>query len=130
MRAGDRKTAEILAFPALKSIPEPELPLKEIAYDKYRELATAFFNAKKLNSFTRLKIEQFAIMHENLHKRIVQGFTISTSSMDAMTKLMKELQLVDESQSTAPPEGGKENRYSRIGAIVRPGAKKAELRPS
>lgn len=130
MSAGSKKAADILAFPALQAIPAPEMPLEGVAYDKYIELAKGLLNSRKLNTFTRMKCEQLAIMHGTMHKRLTMGLAITASSQEAMGKLMKELQLVDESDSTAPEPAGKENRYSRIGIIVRAGTKKAEIRPT
>ena len=130
MRAGEKRAANLLAFPALTRIPPPEFPLKGAAYDKYMELAKGLLHARKLNTFTRMKCEQFAILHGGVHKRIDLGMDPSRAAVETMGKLMKELQLVDESDSTAPEPKGQENRYSRIGVITRPGTEKAELRPS
>lgn len=130
MSAGEKKATKILAFPALKRIPEPEMPLVGPARDKYMELAGALLVSSKLNVFTRAKCEQVAILHGQMRKRITQNQVVSASSIDAIGKLMKELQLVDESEAIAPVASGAENRFSRIGVIIRPGTQKAELRSS
>lgn len=127
MKVGERRAAEVLAFPAMQTIPPPDLPLKGVAYDKYMELARGLLNSKKLNIFTRAKCEDIALLHENIHKRVEMGLAVSRAVIDQRTRLLKELQLVDESESTAAEPVGQENRYSRIGIIVRPGAQKAAV---
>lgn len=129
-RAADRTNSKVLAFPALIKVPEPDMPLEGAAYDKYKELAKGLLAARKLNNFTRMKCEQFAILHGQMQKKVAMHAQISTRALDTMGKLMKELQLVDESESVAPTESGAENRFARIGVVVRPGTEKAELRPS
>lgn len=127
MKAGERKAANVLAFPALNTVPPPDLPLKGVAYDKYMELARGLLNSRKLNTFTRSKCEDVAILHQTIHKRVELGLQVSKTMIDARGRLMRELQLVDESESTAVAPIGKENRYSGIGVIVRAGTQKAAL---
>jgi hypothetical protein len=130
MSAGKKRAAEILAFPALQAIPAPSLPLQGKAYEKYLELTQSLLNSRKLNKFTQATCELIAIQHGAIAKRLEYNQVPSAKSIEAIGKLMKELQLVDESESTAPTPRGTENRFAKIGIIVRPGAKKAELRPS
>lgn len=125
-----KRAADILAFPALKAIPAPSLPLTGAAYEKYLELAAKLLNGRKLNDYTRHTCEMIGIQHAAIAKKLEYGQAVSAKSVDDLGKLMKELQLVDESKSTAPTASGTENRFSRIGLIIRPGAKEAELRPS
>jgi hypothetical protein len=124
------KTSKVLAFPALTKVPAPEMPIAGAAYDKYVELATRLLHSRKLNMFTRAKCEQIAILHGQMAKRVAMNQVISATAMDSIGKLMKELQLVDESESTAPAESRSQNRFARIGVIIRPGTQKAELRSS
>lgn len=128
MRVGQRKAAEILAFPALRSIPEPSLPLDGVARVKYLELAQSLLNSHKLNKFTQSTCETIAVLHAGVAKRLDMGLQVSAKAMADIGKLMKELQLVDESESSAPQTSGKENRYDKIGFILSSGTQKAELR--
>lgn len=130
MSAARDKAAKVLAFPALTRIPEPEMPLTGAARDKYMELAKGLLASRKLNTFTRMKCEQVSILYGQMQKRVAMNMTISAVAMDSIGKLMRELQLVDESESTAPAPSWTENRFARIGVIIRPGTQKAELRPS
>lgn len=130
MAGRDDKAKKVLAFPALLRVPEPEMPLSGVAREKYDEVAGALLRAKKLNSYTRNKCELLAIAHGAMHKKISMNIAISASARDEISRFMKELQLVDESESVAPTASGSENRFARIGVIVRPGTQKAELRPS
>jgi hypothetical protein len=130
MRVGQKKAGQVLAFPALKAIPAPSFPLQGAAYEKYLALATGLLNTRKLNTFTREKCELLAILHGKTAKRLELGQSISTKDIENMSKLMKELQLVDESESTAPEESAGQNRFSAIGVVLRRGTQKAEIRPS
>lgn len=113
------KEARILAFPALRTIPEPELPLKDQAYEKYRELAKRLLDAGKLNSYTRSLCEQIALVHHQNYKRVAAGGLPTGTAVDRMNKLMKELRLVDESDTTAPPVDAQENRFKKFGVVTR-----------
>lgn len=128
MRVGQKKAGQVLAFPALKHIPAPTFPLRGAAYEKYLSLTTGLLNTRKLNTFTREKCELLAILHGKTAKRLELGQSISTKDIENMSKLMKELQLVDESESTAPEESAGENRFARIGIPLRRGTEKAEIR--
>lgn len=130
MRAGDRRAAEILAFPALQGIPAPDIPLRDVAHDKYMELAKGLLNSGKLNSQTRMLCEQIAILHAANHRRYEMNLPISARSLDQIGKLMKELRLVDSSDTVAPASSGEENRFSRFGQIVRRGAEATIIRSS
>lgn len=121
------KAAEILAFPALKTIPAPELPLKGVAYDKYRELAQALLVASKLNIHTKAICEQIGYIHGDNHHRIDLGRPIPGKQQERYDKLLKELRLVDESETAAAEAGQDENRFARFGKITRRGAKKAAV---
>ena len=118
MGAGGRKAAQILAFPALKRIPEPSKPLDGFMRDKYIDLATSLFNSGKLNKFTQSTCETIAILEGAVAKRLEMSLPVSAKAMADIGKLMKELQLVDDSESSAPAPGGKENRYDKIGFVV------------
>lgn len=118
MSAGSKRAAQILVFPALQRVPEPSKPLDGFMREKYVELATSLLNSGKLNKFTQSTCETIAILEGAVAKRLELGLPVSAKAMADIGKLMKELQLVDESESAAPAPGGKENRYDKIGFVV------------
>ena len=125
-----RKIGEIVAFPSMKAIPVPDLPLKGAAYDKYIEVADRLLNARKLNSYTRQLCEQIAVLHAANARRIEIGLLPSTASMTQIGKLYKELQLVDQTDQSSPTQERSENRFARFGVITRRGAAQAKVQSS
>lgn len=130
LSAKERRVANVLAFPPLQTIPPPSLPLTGVAHDKYMELAKGLLNAGKLTEYTKMDCEQFAIMHAKVALSLERNLPVSAKIMEQMSKKMKEMQLVDQSDAVAAPSSGQESRFARIGTIILPGTKKAEIRPS
>lgn len=129
---GKRKAAEILAFPALKAIPAPSYPLKGPAYEKYLEIAKGLLDAGKLNVHTKALCEQIGIIHGEIHKRLEFGQQVSTKQFERLDKALAQLDLVGQSNATAPDKAAseQENRFSRYGIILRRGTQEATVRPS
>lgn len=91
------------------------------------EVASSLLDQGKLNMQTKMVCEQIALLHAGIYKKVSAGLPVAQTSFDRMTKLMKELRLVSESDEVAPETTGEENRYSGIGIIIRPGTKKAAV---
>lgn len=127
MSAGERRVAEVLSFPALKAVPSPDFPLKGRAYDKYLELAVALLAAGKLNMHTKALCEQVGILHGEIYQAVEFGRAVPAKKSERIEKLIKELRLLDESDSTAAESGQAENRFAKFGKITRRGAKEATL---
>lgn len=128
--AGQKRAAQVLAFPAMQAIPAPDLPLQGPAYDKYVELARRLLDAGKLNMQTKALCERIGVLHGEIHKRIEFGRQVSATSLDRLGKLLAELQFIDSSERAAPQSPKQENRFTRFGVVVRRGAQKAEIRSS
>ena len=129
-RTGDNLAAEILAFPALRKVPLPDLPLQGKAYDKYMELATELLAAGKLNTYTKSQCEQVGLLHDQHHRTIGLNRIPSSASLARLDRLLRDLQVVGGSDRTAEEPKQEENRFSRYGRIIRRGAEKATIRPS
>lgn len=130
MGIGERKAAEILSFPALKTIPPPQFPLKGKGYDKYVEVATTLLRAGKLNTHTMALCEQIGLAHGEIYRDIERRGTTSAKNRDAYERLCKELRFIDNSEAASPEEEPAENRFARFGIVTRRGASKAAIRSS
>lgn len=130
MKAGERRVAEILSFPAMKQVPAPDLPLKGRSYDKYHEIATALLAGNKLNMHTKALCEQVGIIHGEIYQSVEFGRPVSAKKSERLEKLLRELRLVDDSDAVAAESEETENRFSRFGQITRRGAKKTAIRAS
>lgn len=115
---GERRTAQLLAFPALNALPAPTLPLKGIAYDAYVKMAQRLLTNHKLNVQTQQMCEQYAVLYAKQYKDIDRNMTPSAASFDRINKILKDLSLVDESDATAQPEGSEQNRFARFGSAL------------
>ena len=129
--AGERKAAQVINLGvAFTHVPVPDLPLKDVAYDKYAEYARLLLDRGKLNTHTKALCEQIGVLHAQNHRKLALGQTVGAASFDKIDRYLRELRLIDESDAAAPESEGQENRFARFGIIVRRGAKKAEVRPS
>lgn len=121
---------KILAFPTLRTIPPPEMPLVEQGYDKYMELARRLLDAGKLNIYTRTLCERIGLLHYAIYRKSKLNQVPSLTAIEQIGKLEKELQLVDQSDATAPPADRQESRFAKYGKAPRYWAEAPAIRPS
>lgn len=128
---GVKRAAEVISLgPSFKSVPVPDLPLKDVALAKYNELAQAMLASGKLNYHVKALCEQAAVLHAQNHKNIEYGRVVSAITFDKIDRIYRELKLIDDSDAAAPESEAKENRFARYGSILGRGAKKAAVRAS
>lgn len=129
LKRGDvTRAAEILSLPALKGIPQPDLPLTGLAYDKYRELAMRLHAESKLNVHTKGICEQIGLLHAKQFREVEFGRNISGRDLDRLDKLYSDLRIVDKSEGVAAEPEQKENRFARFGIITSRRAEAAPIR--
>lgn len=109
----EKAGAKVLAFPTLRQIPDPQLPLNEIGLAKYQELARLLFDAQKLTAITRDAAEAAAVQWQGMHKSLSEGKDIPAHRYLAFERAMKIINVAN----NAPQIGGvpQRSRFAQCG---------------
>lgn len=113
------KKGKIVAFPTLRAIPAPDIPLTGHAYNKYVELANKCLDAGRLNVKTLGICQDLAILHGDYYTRTARQQSVPIRNIELRTKLMQELDFGDERNTVGAERPASENRFSKFGVITR-----------
>lgn len=83
-----REIGKVLAFPAIKNIPEPSFPLNEKGMATYREWTQKLRDVGLLTSVSLGRIETLALLDHSIAKAMEVHKSPPNSSMDGRRKIM------------------------------------------
>lgn len=114
----ERAGAKVVAFPRLREIPVPDLPLNEVGQKKYDELTRALFDADKLTVVTKTAAEQAAALHQEIHRRMSDGKPVPASLSDKLQRALAQLKIAEDAPTIASP-GNRVNKFAGTGFSTR-----------
>lgn len=113
-----RAAAKVLAFPRLKEIPDPDLPLDVNGKKKYDELTRALFDADKLTVVTKMHAEQAAVLHQEIYRRMAASSPVPATLSDKLQRALSALKIAEDAHIIAGA-GQKKNRFAGTGFSTR-----------
>lgn len=98
-----RNAAKVITGVFLSKIPEPELPLGEVARKKYFELAQMLFDNNTLTSVSCMLCQSTAMIWEKIYRIAESGKTVPASVMHQFNQMMRDLKVAENAPAIANP---------------------------
>lgn len=105
---------KLLAFPTLREIPEPSVPLTGHALAFYQRWVKQLFETHRLTLFTQDRLEGAAMLQMAIMEKMDAGKAPAANAVRGRDQIMKELGLASDRTIAAPKEAGG-TRYSNAG---------------
>lgn len=108
-----KQAKKVVAGPWLSKIPEPTLPLNEVARKRYFEIAQHLMDQGTLTVLTCETVQNAALRHAKLKRILGEGKEAPTYLLKEIDKDLKELRIAE---TAAPIVGGpKRSRFAGVG---------------
>lgn len=108
----------VLAFPTLREIPEPDLPLREFGRKIYDQWTRRLLDAGMLTVTTVAIVERMAVAKDAIEKRLSEGKDPSGKFLEILRGAQLELKALNVDQPLGP-DAGKPNKFSVNGFPAR-----------
>ena len=118
----DRRAKKVLAFPTLRTIPEPDTELSDLAKAKYNSLVRDAYECGRLTEPLRMKITVFAITYDAVMRTYAEGRVPSGHLIAQYNRIAGEVSFEESAKPLARAEGPKE-KFRHAGFASRVKAK-------
>lgn len=108
-----KNASKVITGVFFAKVPEPSLPLDAVGKAYYFNQATLLLNGNKLTSVTCGDCERMAVMHQQMHARLLAGKPVSMDLIKRMDAISVRLGIAEVATPIANP--GQQNKFARSG---------------
>lgn len=105
----------VVPFPTLLELPEPDMPLGEAGRKEFDRLIRQLFDAGRLTQIAYRRVVTVALLVDSMHRLLAKGKPVPASYANQIQRALGELEGEVGKKPIAGPEASRQSRFARNG---------------